>query len=345
MQRCTRRMARVRPRWPLTLRGACLALMVLITAGAVWAGGPSCDSAATCREALRLRSGGVFHLYRNRPLAADPAVAAAVVVIHGNSRDADRYFEKLLASAKLEGRSADVALLAPSFRTLEDGLAAKEHFWSSGGWKIGHRSKDKDQARVSSFAVLDELLKRVCGSARRTFPGLQRVVIIGHSAGGQFVNRYAAGGAGCGDATVEVRYVVMNPSSYMYLDGRRYDETVDAFRVPETSCEDYNEYKYGTEDLNSYMKAVGLARLRENLFRRRVYYLAGDADTKLGGSLDESCRGKLQGPNRLRRFQNYRSYRGLFEEWSGSVFEKVPGIGHSGSKMLKSEEARRIMFR
>ena len=321
---------------------ASIGLLVLMSAGIACAKDEPCDSAAACLDTLHLRTGGFVPLYRSLPFDPNPAVVSAVVVIHGNRRDADRYFERLIDAARLEGRSADVALLAPNFRTLKDGPALGEHFWSSSGWKIGNKSQDNN--RVSAFSVMNELLERICRSGRSTFPGLERVVVIGHSAGGQFVNRYATGGAGCSDPAVEVRYVVMNPSSYLYVDGRRPAKESGAFVVPETSCDDYDEYKYGLQNLNSYMKAVGVVRIRENLFRRRVYYLAGDADTRLGGSLDMSCRGNLQGANRLARFENYRSYRELFENWTGSVFETVPGVGHSGGAMLKSEAARRITF-
>ena len=94
------------------------------------------------------------------------------------------------------------------------------------------------------------------------------------------------------------------------------------------------------------MKAVGEARLRARLFGRPVYYLAGEDDLRLdSSSLDKSCEGNLQGPHRLARHQNYRDYSKLFEDWRGSVFLTIPSIGHQGEQMLKSETARRILFR
>ena len=38
-------------------------------------------------------------------------------------------------------------------------------------------------------------------------------------------------------------------------------------------------------------------------------------------------------------------YAGLFDDWSGAVFQTIPGIGHSGAEMLMSEVTRRIIFR
>jgi hypothetical protein len=176
------------------------------------------------------------------------------------------------------------------------------------------------------------------------FPGLRAVVVVGHSAGGQYVNRYAAGGAGCPNPAVEVRYVVMNPSSYVYVDGRRRSSPTGGFAIPEGGCEDYDEYKYGLRDLNSYMKKVGGARIRAQLFERRTYYLGGEEDTRIGGSLDKRCEADLQGRNRRARHLNYEAYAKLFVGWTGAVFSSVPGVGHSGGKMLLSEAARAIIF-
>jgi hypothetical protein len=171
------------------------------------------------------------------------------------------------------------------------------------------------------------------------------VVIAGHSAGGQFVNRYLAGGAGCPNRAVEVRYLVMNPSSYVYADGRRRVEAGGAFVIPRTSCRSYDDYKYGLRELNGYMKRVGVPEIRRRLFTRHAWYLAGEADTRADRNLEQGCEARLQGPHRLGRYVNYRDYAGLFDDWTGARFSTVPGIGHSGSRMLASDAARKIMFR
>lgn len=299
-----------------------------------------CTSSSTCRDTLTLSTGKTIPYYHSYPLVQNDAIEQAVIVVHGNLRDADRYYERLVAAASADGRLHDTLLLAPNFRTKDDGPGANEHYWSSGGWKIGHKSRDKP-GRISSFEVMNELLERVCSTS--IFPRIRMVVIIGHSAGGQFVNRYAAGGKGCPDPGVNVRYVVMNPSSYLYLTGVRASD-FGGFETPD-SCPEYDDYKYGLNDLNTYMKSVGATSIRSNLFTRQTYYLAGEEDTSTSGSLDVSCSGNLQGVNRLQRFRNYRQYANLFDLWADSIFLSVPGIGHSGRKMLMSETTRSITFR
>ena len=326
------------------VRASLVALVLVQLAGSpAFSSSEPCTDSTLCRDQLALRRGGTLAYFRTLRPDRNEAVRRAVIVVHGNRRDADRYFEHLVAAARAEERLGDTALLAPAFGTLDDERSKSELHWSSHGWKIGDKSRDA--TRTSSFAALDELLAQVCGLSRTSFPQIQKVAIVGHSAGGQFVNRYAAGGAGCSDRAVEVHYVVMNPSSYLYLDGRRRADGAADFEVPRGGCRGYDDYKYGLRDLNSYMERVGPDRIRQNLFTRRVYYLAGEEDTRGGSSLDTSCRANLQGSQRLARFTSYRDYSRLFDEWTGSVFATIPGIGHDGARMLMSDTTRRVLFR
>lgn len=325
---------------------AAVLVSILCAAGVVapaHARGPACTAAASCADVLDLASGGSIRYYRSLPLSRNEAVRRAVIIVHGNGRNADDYFEHAIAAARREQRLEEALVLAPNFRTRKDGPTPGEHHWSSQGWKIGNRSRDP--ARISSFEVMDELLSRICSRTSASFPNLRTVVIAGHSAGAQFVNRYLAGGSGCSNPTVEVRYLVMNPSSYLYVDGRRRAAATGPFRVPDENCQDYDDYKYGLRERNAYMKGLTSNEIRRRLFTRHAWYLAGGTDTKAGGSLDQTCAARLQGPHRLARHANYRDYAALFEGWTGAAFIVVPGIGHSGRDMLASEAARRVAFR
>lgn len=320
------------------IRSIALASMaIFVLAPPAWSA--PCLSTTDCVAPLLLSTGKTIPFHRSYPLVENEAIERVVIVVHGSQRDADRYYGNLVAAAREEDRLQDTLLMAPNFRTLDDAPAANEHYWSSGGWKIGHKSLD-DPGRMSSFDVMNELVERACSTT--TFPRLRSVAIIGHSAGGQFVNRYAAGGAGCSNPSVEMRYIVMNPSSYLYPTELRRSAS-GAFEVPD-SCPAYDEYKYGMQDLNSYMSRTGAEAIRSNLFERRTFYLAGEEDTAISSSLDTSCSGNAQGPNRRQRHQNYEHYSRLFEDWTGSTFSTVPGVGHSGGDMLMSEAVRRVTF-
>jgi len=180
---------------------------------------------------------------------------------------------------------------------------------------------------------MNDLLARICAAKPPVFPVLDTLVVVGHSAGRQFVNRYVAGGVGCPSGAVQVRYVVMNPSSYLYVASRRRSPANGFFEVPETACKGYDDYRYGLQELNAYMRWVGVERIRANLFGSATY-LVGAKDTSRSrrGRLDTSCTAELQGRNCLVRFRNYRAYAKLFPDWTGSRFEIVPGIGHTAAR-------------
>jgi hypothetical protein len=91
----------------------------------------------------------------------------------------------------------------------------------------------------SSFAVYDRILDLIMDKANSIFPNLKRVTIAGHSSGGQIVQRHAlftrvppppptpsaaitATGKASGSAEVTLRHIVSNPSSFAYLDPRRW---------------------------------------------------------------------------------------------------------------------------
>ena len=62
---------------------------------------------------------------------------------------------------------------------------------------------------------MDDLLRTLAN--KRTFPNLTKIVVAGHSAGGQFATRYAMANKVHDTLNgVAVSYVVANPSSYAW---------------------------------------------------------------------------------------------------------------------------------
>jgi hypothetical protein len=125
----------------------------------------------------------------------DPSVKRAVIVVHGSSRNAEDYYPRMRDAAKMAGALDESIILAPQFFEDEDKGTFKLDqtnipYWD-GGWREGDPSVSPKTPKVSSYAMLDEMIKRLTN--RSTFPNLQRVVVTGHSAGGQFTQRYAAG--------------------------------------------------------------------------------------------------------------------------------------------------------
>ncbi|NJK49473.1 PEP-CTERM sorting domain-containing protein [Candidatus Gracilibacteria bacterium] len=294
---------------------------------------------------------------RNHPLGkADDDFQRALIVIHGASRNADEYYADVFNTAKDANEAdEDTLIIAPQFLEDEDieafNLSDDTLFWSS-GWREGNLSRDTDELprpfRISSYSVIDEIIKRLVEPGK--FPELDEIVIAGHSAGGQFVNRYAAGSQVQPNNT-SLRYVVSNPSSYLYMNEERaIPGTLDQFAIPNaSSCPTYNEYKYGLDgELNAYMETPGIEGIRSQYLSREVVYLLGGADTDPNDdSLDTDCEAMFQGSQRLERGTIYYNY--LQHYYGSAVLDThtksiVPGVGHDYQLMFDSDAGRKFLF-
>jgi pimeloyl-ACP methyl ester carboxylesterase len=203
---------------------------------------------------------------------------------------------------------------------------------------------------VSSYAVTDRLIAMLEKAGR--FPNLQQVLIAGHSAGGQFVNRYAAGSGSSATepAAVTRRYVVANPSSYLYWNATR--RIAGSWRVLSAgevaSCPGFNTYKYGLAKRTGYMAAVNATTLSTRYANSRVTYLLGALDTNPSdSSMDTGCAAKLQGSTRLERGLRYAAH--LRRVLPPVVTARhrtvvVPGVGHTARGMFISPQGQTALF-
>ncbi|HEX3731487.1 MAG TPA: hypothetical protein VHU91_00980, partial [Mycobacteriales bacterium] len=196
---------------------------------------PPC--AGDCLGRFTLKAGAKLPYYYNYSLAGNSAVTQAVLVVHGTGRNAKGYFDSIVKPAKELGIDSKTVLLAPMYQTGEDGPASGDAYWTNGdktSWKDGGDAVSP--VGLSSFEATDEVLRALGDKAK--FPNLTRITLVGHSAGGQFVQRYAAGGRAPSELKgISVKFVTANPSSYLYFDTQR--------PVATGSCPGYNDYKYG----------------------------------------------------------------------------------------------------
>ena len=91
---------------------------------------------------------------------------------------------------------------------------------------------------VSSFDVLDHMLSILTN--KRLFPNMDKISYVGHSAGGQMVQRYAVMSVLAAlwdyDEEIDVAFIIANPSSYTYLDNRRYKYTCGNCACDSRNC-------------------------------------------------------------------------------------------------------------
>ena len=275
----------------------------------------------------------------------------AIVVLHGASRNADDYYDRMYAVVNGVGMDSTI-IIAPQFLRTGDldvhNLSEDVLYWTNttnwtAGYTSGNTSNHNRPFTISSYSIMDTLLYRLAMNN----PILNQMVFVGFSAGGQFVNRYVGGN----DVTdrifqefnLSMRYIVGSPSSYLYMnDERRIQNTVDQFAVP-SGCSEYNDYKYGLDDLNNYMSNAGSDSIRIRYSRREVIYLIGGSDNE--GTTD--CQSMAQGNHRYERsiiYFNYLQYYFSSEILGRHQHAIIPNIDHDSYNIFNSACGRKALF-
>jgi hypothetical protein len=328
---------------------ACIAICGFFASAASAAQAPCTDAKASCTEMLSLPGvKGAAVIYRSYPLAkAEPAVTHALIIVHGLGRDADSYYASALAAAFTAHRLDDTIVIAPHFSSSEgsckDALASGEIGWHcqprNDTWRTGGEAVT---GGVTSFDVVDELLRKL--NDRAIFPNLKTIVVSGHSAGGQFVERYVMASTLHDSLTVKPSYVVMNPSSYAYLDELRPTASEPFARFHDAeNCTGFDQWPYGLKNRNGYAAKVSDEMLKKQVVERPTTYLAGEYDVLPLHGFDSSCPAMAQGNTRLARAFAFAKY---IDERFGAKHEvhSVGGCGHSGRCMLNAGESLKFLF-
>lgn len=328
--------------------------------------GPCIMATAACTEWVSPGSGaGQSLIYRNFPLdRRNEAITRVLVNVHGAGRDADNYYRSTLAAAFLAGALENTLLISPRMASnngtsCRDALAPNEISWNCNSWRSGGPALSHPV--VTSFDFLDAILRKV--ARKDVFPNLRAIVVSGHSAGGQVVNRYGMSNQVHDKLGVPITYVVSNPSSYAYPDSERptaaaYGVTAHApGYVPEAgsdaatfrpfgdarNCTTYNEWAYGFANRSGYSAKQSDDQLRKQLASRPTTYLLGSLDILPLGGFDASCAAMAQGPTRLARGQAFAKY--VNEKLGGHHTVVVVSLcGHNARCMFTSEAALPIIF-
>ncbi|SPE28530.1 conserved exported hypothetical protein [Candidatus Sulfopaludibacter sp. SbA3] len=324
-------------------------LSIFFIAASAW--GAACTNATpACTEFVTLAGGPTRSLiYRTYSLdTRNEKITRALVVIHGTNRDADNYFRTSLAAAFLADALEDTVVIAPRIASnaagCHDTLAPNEVSYSCLGdsWRSGGVASNND--KLTSFDFVDELLRKL--AARQAFPNLKSIVVAGHSAGGQFVNRYEMSNRIHETLGVPVTYIVANPSSYAYLDNTRpVGEGGITFRPygDARNCTTYDHWPYGFQGRTGYNTRSTDDQLRKQLASRPVTYLLGELDILPLGGFDGSCPAMAQGSTRLARGQAFEKY--VNEKFAAKHQVLVVGLcGHNARCMFTAESALPLLF-
>jgi hypothetical protein len=312
------------------------ALLALCFSAAAYAA-PCTTATTACTEFVTLGGGPARTMvYRTQPLTVrNEKITRALIVIHGTNRDADNYFRSALAAAFLADALDDTVVIVPHIASAagscKDVLAPNEVSWNCASWRTGGASMADE--KLTTFDMVDEILRRL--AKKDAFPNLEAIVVAGHSAGGQFVNRYEMSNKVHETLGMPVRYVVANPSSYAWIDATR-PVAVDA-------CTNYDRWPYGFEHRSGYAARISDEDLKKQLASRPTTYLLGEIDILPLGGFDSSCSAMRQGPTRLARGQAFGKY---VDEQLGAKHEivVVDLCGHNARCMFTSDKALPLLF-
>jgi len=300
---------------------------------------PSTSAAAPCTKAttacerwIMIRGGpSRTKVYASYPLdVANPAIVRALVMVHGAGRNADHYFETSTGAAFLAGALENTIVIAPRFAAGNDTVAQNEVLWPERGenWRSGGALSTN--ATYGSFDLMDDILRALAN--KRTFPNLTKIVVAGHSAGGQFATRYEMANKVHDKLNgVAVSYVVANPSSYAWPvaeralpsgtadpatadkealgpNGEKVNSEFTFGAFDSTKAPNYNRWPAGLANRTGYTAEMSDDQLRRQLVQRPTTYLLGQVDVLPLGGFDSSPNAMAQGPTRRARGEAFFKY-------------------------------------
>ncbi len=230
-----------------------------------------------------------------------------VMVMHGTNRDADHYRDEWLPHAM----RYSFILLVPQF--------SRTYFPSSRQYHRGNMQDDAGRflpERLWTFTVVDSLFLHVKHRLSLTTPTF---ALYGHSAGGQFVHRYA----------------LFRSSTYAHL---LIAANAGWYTMPTWET----DYPYGLRN-----SPLDTPEELAHAFKRHLIILLGEEDTDPNDPyLNTSPEAMAQGPHRFARGIKFMDTARKTADslnlplcW---VVQTVPHVGHSNRGM--SEPAAQLIF-
>jgi pimeloyl-ACP methyl ester carboxylesterase len=296
--------------------------------------------------------------------APNPAVTRALIMVHGAGRNADHYFATATAAGFLAGALDNTIIISPRLIASPDKPELNEVVWPNGGnsWRSGGMSASNPT--LSSFDFIDELVRKLAD--KKTFPNLTKIVVAGHSAGGQLVTRYEMSNKVHDTRGVSITYVVANPSSYAWpaavrplpsgdadpatadkealgTDGEKVHTNFAYGPFDATKVPNYDRWPAGLESPAGYTANMPADQLRKQLVERPTTFLLGQVDVLPLGGFDSSPTAMAQGPTRRARGEAFFKY--ITETMRANAKAIiVPECGHNDRCMFTTDVVFPVIF-
>ncbi|CAO1622525.1 unnamed protein product [Jaminaea pallidilutea] len=231
----------------------------------------------------------------------------AYVLQHGAGRDFDDAFRAL--SPNVDSESLIVALnfyLPSDAPTVTNGVQSNwfvptynlawdsTNAWTGGGDAVAPAAR---KGVCSTYDVWDSMVEKL--NDKTAFPNLDVIYLMGHSAGGSFVNHYAT--VAQFSSSLPIKWAGYNPAVLPYFESHRPNSS--------SACSSsYQTWPYGLNSAPRYVAASGVSDA-QSLFKKWLQldfsHAVGTLDIRrLYDFGDDSCEVQAQGGHN-RRDRNY----------------------------------------
>ncbi|PWN94852.1 hypothetical protein FA09DRAFT_160864 [Tilletiopsis washingtonensis] len=282
-----------------------------------------------------------------------------VFVIHGKGRDPWNYLNHTttaLQDAIAAGQPVtddEVGIWAPSFWNNQDGGAwpwdeatqqptSNLLVWSGNEWQDGGNSIYPSGLNLSSFEVLDNVVSFF--SNRAIFPNVDSITFSSHSMGSQLLQKYAFLGD-IPQGIPSLRFAIGNLGAFTYFDDQRPSNVGGA--EPVEQCGDYNDYRFGLNNVDSTIEYGSPTPNRELLlerFKSRTFHLLLSQNDDGPGNLQ--CAAKTQGDSHRTRGAAWWEYmNGPMGGWPANhTLDWIPDCTHDDLCVFRSAQAQVRLF-
>lgn len=159
---------------------------------------------------------------------ASTRLETAIIVHHGAHRTGSDYSCYMANAVENAGHAETTLVMAPQiFEKVDPDFQAEKHLWwdkcnnslGERNWHWGGNSTADFPISISNMQAMDEMAATLAD--RTLYPNLRKIMFVGHSAGGQLMQRYALFSQFEPREGLKVEYHIANPSSMTYLNSSR----------------------------------------------------------------------------------------------------------------------------
>lgn len=263
-----------------------------------------------------------------------------IFVFHGKVAKADEYFnncKRLIESISIDFN--DVSICAPQLLSTDEICEQSNTSIIDGllAWKIGRfqggvavNANNNKKTDIGTIDIIKNIIQSYLDND--SYSTIKNVILIGHSGGGQLVQRLAyflnENRISDKSKSITFSYISLNPGVFLYTEPASKDVDKNVLNYP-----------YGSENVWECLAWHKEESTTSNYYKKNVYFLAGEKDTKTEGIPEAPG----QGSNRLERFVRFRNHTNEMHPHNKFHFNIVPTAGHSGGGMICSPEVKAIV--